>query len=496
MWQNAPMNLADVFADHARTRPGMPALIDGARVITYGELDPLICRTANHLRALSAGPGVLVGSALADNADHMVVILALARLGAPLLPLDIRWTTVEKARVADFFDAKLILREAADPPIGGALRDVALDAAWHAGVAAQAPAGDFPTDGEMPLLLSLSSGTTGIPKGPMVSHARFMARFAIQRQSLGFTEDLTYMLATPAYFGAGRSFALGPLNIGATLHLFPPPYTPEELAAAINDRRIDVTLLVPTTLRKLLEIAPPGEYLLPGLKTLFSTGAMLHPAERRDVLAKLTPTYVNYYGSTEGGGLSVLRPTDPPEADESVGRPVAGMMVQIVDEGDRTVPAGTVGRIRYAGPPVATGFYKNPEASAAAFRDGWFYPGDLGKVDTQGYLHIAGRVKDVIIRGGVNIYPEEIEQTLLQHAGVKDCAVVGWPSRSRGEDIAAFVVPRAGQHPTTESLRAWCKESLAPYKIPRAVFFADDLPRNAFGKVKKTELAERLTPLD
>ena len=490
------MNLADVFADHARSRPNKPALIDGPRTITYGALDPLIRRTANHLRSLGAGPGVLVGSALADNADHMVVILALARLGAPLLPLDIRWTPVEKARVTEFFDAKLILREAADPPIGGAVRDVALDAAWHKAVAQQSPAGEFPTDGELPLLLSLSSGTTGIPKGPMVSHARFMARFAIQRKSLGFTDDLVYMLATPAYFGAGRSFALGPLYVGATLVMFPPPYTPQELAAALNDRKIDVTLLVPTTLRKLLEIATPGQYLLPNLKTMFSTGAMLHPAERREVLKKLTPTYINYYGSTEGGGLSVLRPTDPPEADDSVGRTVDGMTVEIVDENDRPVPPGTIGRIRYAGPPVATGFYKNPEASAAAFRDGWFYPGDLGKLDTRGYLHITGRVKDVIIRGGVNIYPEEVEQTLLQHPGVKDCAVVGWPSRSRGEDIAAFVVPKIGLQPTEEELRAWCKESLAPYKIPRGFFFDDDLPRNAFGKVKKTELAERLTPVE
>lgn len=490
------MNLADVFADHARTRPQKPALVDGPRSIAYGELDPLIRRTANHLRALGAGPGVLVGSALADTADHMVVILALARLGAPLLPLDIRWTAGEKTRVADFFGARLILREAADPPLGGSVPDVALDAAWHTGVAAQAATGDFPSDGELPLLLSLSSGTTGIPKGPMVSHARFMARFAIQRQSLGFTDDLTYMLATPAYFGAGRSFALGPLNIGATLHLFPPPYSPEELAAAINEKKIDVTLLVPTTLRKLLEIAKPGEYLLPGLKTLFSTGAMLHPAERREVLKKLTPTYINYYGSTEGGGLSVLRPTDPPEADDSVGRTVQGMTVQIVDETDRLVPPGTIGRIRYAGPPVATGFYKNPDASAAAFRDGFFYPGDLGKLDERGYLYITGRVKDLIIRGGVNIYPEEIEQTLLLHPGVKDCAVVGWPSRSRGEDIAAFVVPKAGQQPTAEALRAWCRQNLAPYKIPRGVFFTEDFPRNAFGKVKKNELVERLRPLE
>jgi acyl-CoA synthetase (AMP-forming)/AMP-acid ligase II len=490
------MNLADVFADHARTRPHKPALVDGPRTITYGELDPLIRRTANHLRTLGAGPGVLVGSALADNADHMVVILALARLGAPLLPLDIRWTPVEKARVTEFFDAKLILREANDPPIGGAVRDAGLDAAWHTGVAAQGTAGDFPTDGEMPLLLSLSSGTTGIPKGPMVSHARFMARFAIQRKSLGFTDDLTYMLATPAYFGAGRSFALGPLNIGATLVLYPPPYTPEDLAAAINEQKIDVTLLVPTTLRKLLEIAKPGEYLLPGLKTLFSTGAMLHPAERREVLARLTPTYINYYGSTEGGGLSVLRPTDPVEADDSVGRTVDSMTVEIVDESDQRVPPGTIGRIRYAGPPVATGFYRNPEASAAAFRDGYFYPGDLGKLDERGYLYITGRVKDVIIRGGVNIYPEEIEQTLLLHAGVKDCAVVAWPSKARGEDIAAFVVPKTGLQPDAESLRAWCRDSLASYKIPRGVFFVEDLPRNAFGKVKKTELAERLTPVE
>jgi acyl-CoA synthetase (AMP-forming)/AMP-acid ligase II len=169
---------------------------------------------------------------------------------------------------------------------------------------------------------------------------------------------------------------------------------------------------------------------------------------------------------------------------------VFGAEVQIIDESHQVVPAGTVGAIRYRGGAVANGYYRNPAESAVAFRDGWYYPGDLGRFDTDGFLYLTGRSKDMIIRGGVNIYPAEIEQTLALHPAVTEVAVVGWPAQERGEEVAAFVVCRTTV--SEHDLMAHCRASLAPYKVPKAVFFLDALPKSGMGKVLKPVLAERL----
>jgi acyl-CoA synthetase (AMP-forming)/AMP-acid ligase II len=207
-------------------------------------------------------------------------------------------------------------------------------------------------------------------------------------------------------------------------------------------------------------------------------------------MRELCPNFFNFYSSSEGGGISLLRPEHPDEVSLSVGKVVFGAEVQIIDERHNEVPPGTIGAIRYRGGAVAESYYRNPEESTSAFRDGWYYPGDLGRFDADGFLYLTGRAKDMIIRGGVNIYPAEIEATLMAHPAVAEAAVIGWPSRERGEEIAAFVVcsARVSEHDLIEH----CRRSLAPYKIPKAVFFLNELPKSGLGKVLKPTLAERL----
>jgi acyl-CoA synthetase (AMP-forming)/AMP-acid ligase II len=198
----------------------------------------------------------------------------------------------------------------------------------------------------------------------------------------------------------------------------------------------------------------------------------------------------NYYGSTEGGGLSVLLPRDDGAAARSVGRLVHNAEAQVVGDDNVPLVVGEVGRVRYRGGACAIAFYNDPEATKEAFHEGWFYPGDLGKFDKEGRLYLVGRIKDMIIRGGINIYPAEIEQVLLGHGAVDDVAAVAWPSRELGEEVAAFVVAAV---PVEEDvLLAYCRAQLARYKVPRAVLFVDALPRNGFGKVLKKDLAARL----
>jgi acyl-CoA synthetase (AMP-forming)/AMP-acid ligase II len=232
------------------------------------------------------------------------------------------------------------------------------------------------------------------------------------------------------------------------------------------------------------------------LRLLLSSGSALHADERR-ALRALCPGFVEYYSSTEGGGVSYLTSEDPETFSESVGRPVFGVEVQCVDENDQPLQAGGIGRIRYRGPAVADGFWNDPEASRESFRDGWWYPGDLGTLDEHGYLYLKGRAKDMIIRGGINIYPAEVEAVLQAHPAVADSAVVGWPSREFNEEVAAFVILKGAAPDSTlaTELRELCRWRMAPYKVPREVFVVQDFPRNALGKVIKAELSSKLPSL-
>ena len=481
-------NIALALEENASRRGAHPAIIEGTRTITYRELDPIVRRIAGHLSDQGVGEGSIVGVCLPDSADHLMINYAVARLGAVILPMDWRWTEAEKRNVAEFFEVALIvgLAEAklSECPY------VNVDEAWQEAVSKREPDIACAGGGDRPVVLSLSSGTTGRPKGPMLTHAQFTARFVMQWETLGFNQHDRYLSATPIYFGGGRSFTMGCLYTGSTVIMFPPPYEPEDLAKAVREHQATTLLLVPTLLRKLLELPKEKKPLLGGLNRLLSTGAILHPDERDAVMSRLHPNFINYHGTTEGGGTSVLLPKHVGEAASSVGEAIYQTDIQIVDEVGKVLPIGEAGHIRYRSPGVSDSFYNDPEASAEAFRDGWFYPGDIGKVDDEGLLYLVGRAKDVIIRSGVNIYPGEIEQVLLNHPAVQDAVAVAWPHAERGEDVAVFIV--ANEAVETEVLLDHCRENLAPYKVPQVIRFIDELPKTALGKVIKAELTARL----
>ncbi|MBI0539497.1 hypothetical protein D9599_28705 [Roseomonas sp. KE2513] len=486
------MNLADALAHHVAARPDQAALIHGERVIQYRELDGLVRRWAAHLCSLGIGRGDVLGISLRDTADHVLALYASARLGAITLPIDVRWTDAEKQSVAGRFRAKILLVEADAAPVEG-VPCVALDEGFLSGVASAPADLDFPAGagcGDMPLLVSLSSGTTGKPKGPVVTHYQFLRRFWTHWIDLGLDARQTYVSATPLYFGGGRTFALSQLFCGGTVVLFPPPYKPEALVREVALREATSCFLVPTLIRRLLDL--PAEALAPmkRLSLLLSSGAPLHANERALIRERISAGFHEYYASTEGGGVSLLRPEDIDRHADSVGRPVFGVEVRVLDDEGRPLPPGEVGRLAYRGPGVASGFFDDAEANADAFEDGWFLPGDLATVDEAGFIRLRGRRKDMIIRAGINIYPMEVEAVLASHPAVHEAVVVGWPAKEMGEEVAAFILPR---EPVDQAeLEALCASRLAPYKRPRAFFVVDELPRNASGKVLKAELARTL----
>ena len=480
------MNLADALDIHARARPTHVALIDGARRITYAEVARFVRDLASRLVALPAEAPV--GVCLRDTAEHVLVLYALARAGRAILPMDARWTDAERQNVAAHFGASLVLLEPDMPALPG-LRcvTVAEVSAWPAQDVA------FTQDENAPFVLSLSSGTTGRPKGPLIAHRHFLARFRTHWINMGLNGRDRFLCATPLYFGGGRTFAMSVLFSGGTVVMCPPPASPEAIVGALVEHDITSLFLVPTQFRRLLALSDAALAPVRRLQLLFSSGAPLSREERVEIAARLCPNFFEYYASTEGGGVSLLGPGDIAAHGDSVGRPVFAVEVEVVDDDGRPVPAGEAGLLRYRGPACATSYHRDAEASAEAFRDGWFYPGDLASVDADGFVTLRGRRKDMIIRAGINVYPADVEAALNAHPAVGESAVVGWPSREFGEEIAAFV--RLASPADPEAVLEFARARLPRPKWPRAVFVVEDLPRNSGGKVLKRELAARLTPI-
>ncbi len=479
------LNLADALRSHARNLPDREAIVEAGEALCYGDLFERVLKIATYFSTKSFQPHAIVGVALRDTGLHLSILYGLAQAGFVILPMDCRWAAVEKERVARHFGARLVLCESGDI-LGPDIPAEIVDSDWLAMVEKQQAASSFASSGDTPLLLSLSSGTTGRPKGPMIRHKHFFRRFMTHWINLGLNGRQRFMSATPLYFGGGRTFEMSILFSGGTVIMNPPPYQPLDLIAALEQTRSTSLFLVPTSLRRMLVHADADLIPLRGLDLLISSGAPLTPSERRDIKHRLCRNFFEYYASTEGGGISLQSPEDQERYPDSVGRPIFSVEVEVVDEADKTLPSGQVGVLRYRGPGVAEGYYRDADASREAFRDGWFYPGDLAALNERGYIFLHGRRKDMILRGGVNIYPSEIETTLMLHPVVVDAAVFAIPSAEFGEEVAAFVQLRKALE--VAALRDWCAQRLAFYKRPKIITLVDAMPRNSAGKVIKSDL--------
>ena len=479
------LNLADALTSHARNIPDREAIVERGTSLSYGALTERVLQIATYFSAKALPPHAIIGVALRDTGLHLSILYGLARAEFLILPMDCRWTAVEKERVARHFGASLVLCESGDTLAPDIATEI-VDRDWLSSIERLRATHSFPSSGDTPLLLSLSSGTTGRPKGPLIAHKHFFRRFMTHWINLGLNGRQRFMSATPLYFGGGRTFAMSILFSGGTVIMNPPPYQPLELIAAIEQTAASSLFLVPTTLRRLLEQNDAALAPLQKLDLLISSGAPLTPPERRDIKQRLCRNFFEYYASTEGGGISLLAPEDHALHLDSVGRPIFAVDVEVVDDAGNALPSGAVGLLRYRGPGVAEGYYRDEEASREAFRDGWFYPGDLAALDARGYIFLRGRSKDMILRGGVNIYPAEIEATLMLHPAVAEAAVFAVPSVEFGEEVAAFVQLRSAVE--VSELRQWCEGKLAPYKRPKVVTVVEAMPRNSAGKVSKIEL--------
>ncbi len=502
------MNVGDRLRINAKNHPNKVAIREGEYTLPYRTLNQRINQLANGLISLKIGKGSIVAVVLPDCHEHLETLYALAKIGAVSLPIDIRLEIGELERTLNYFDAsaaiffpdklktflelegkidrlekRLICTGEATAPefinyeqlIEGAPED---EPSCH-------------VNENDTLLIGLSSGTTGALKGAVLLHRNLIFRWLGQIVEFGFKSSDVFLNVAPMQYSAGRSFAMSHLFFGGTVVILGGRFDPVATLKTIEQEKISTCFMVPTMYHRIIQI-PEADYSdTSSLRVLISSGAMLHPSILKEVFERLTPNLYNYFGSIEGGGVSILKPQDMLRKNDSVGQGVFNTEIQIVDEDGCEVPPGQTGEILCRGPAIAQGYYNNPEATREYFPNGWCRMGDLGRLDEEGFLYLEGRKKDMIIRGGVNIYPAEIEEILQAHPFVDESAVIGAPSEEYGEEIAAFLVLKPGKAISREEIIHYCEKNLAPYKKPKIVEFVASLPKTSSGKVQKVKLKEK-----
>jgi long-chain acyl-CoA synthetase len=445
-------------------------------------------RSAHELRLRGVVAGTKVGIGIRDNAETVVLMIALWMLGATAVPLDFRTSTAEKSLLAGEFGLMTIIEDRRLPATD--YDPILIGPSWADLIAHhdKSPIWRGEESSVAAALISLTSGTTGRPLGIVLDHER-----ALFRSTLDFAQRFGTSLLNPLplSFSASRTHTFAALFRGSAVHFYPVLFSAKDLAEAIGVSEVTSVCTVPTIVRNLLELAGERSAPLFGKVAFYCFGAPMSPEEKLQAKRVLCNNFALEYGSSIGGRISSLSGSNLEAQPDSVGRALPCVVLQIVDADENVLPSGESGVIRFRSPGMArTICGESARASGDKLKGGWAYPGDIGAVDDDGFLRLLGRSSDLIIRGGANVHPSEVEAVIAEHEGVREVAVVGFTKMPEGEEIAAFVVP--SRNLTEAALMAHCRTRLAPDKRPRKLVLVTELPRNPNGKIRRAELRQRL----
>jgi acyl-CoA synthetase (AMP-forming)/AMP-acid ligase II len=478
------MNFASLADRRADLDPNGPAVSDGARSLTNTGLLDRVRAARRHLDELGIGSGDVVALKLRNRVEFVVLLFACWRLSAAVTPVNPSLTDVEVARQLDASGARLlVVEDGMSGPAGVAT--IAVGKLY-----AKEPGWDPPPQVEPSALalLIFTSGTTGVPKGVMLDHANLDAMAEMGRQALSIGPLDRCLLILPLFHVNGIVVSvLTPLLAGASV-VIAERFDPNTFFDTVEHHRSTFFSAVPTIYSMLAalpdDVRPDTSSVRFGI-----CGAAPASAE---LLGRFEARYgfplIEGYGLSEATCASTINPVSGPRRAGTVGVAFPGQQIRIVDEAGTDVATGVDGEVIIAGPNVMRGYLGRPDETARVIVDGWLHTGDIGHLDADGYLTLVGRCKDMIIRGGENIYPKEIEDVLISDPTVLEAAVVGIPDVKWGEIVAAYVQPRPGRTINPEALQALCARKLAGYKRPTTITIIDAIPKNAIGKTDKAPL--------
>ncbi len=502
------MDAADLFNHRARLTPDREAvlIVESGQRLTYAQLNQRANQAANWLRAQGLAPGDRISILAHNSLAYLELFYAVGKIGAILAPLNWRLAPAELHVIVSDCRPRLLIygpefaAAAAECAVGPDAPRLVSQAAYSAARAQMAPVSPVrpALDGESPYCLLYTSGTTGRPKGAIIPHRQIVWNCINTAISWGLTEQDVSPILTPLFHAGGLFAFLTPLLYVGGRIVLARTFDPAHSLHLIAQERCTVILGVPTLFQMWLNTPEIAHTDLTAVRFFISGGAPC-PVPLMQAWRRQTGTILRQgYGLTEvGPNCFSMTDAESEPRSGTVGKPIFHTEMRLVDAAGRDVGVGETGELIIQGPHVCAGYWNNPEATAQAIRDGWFYTGDMARQDADGFFTIVGRFKDMIISGGENIYAAEVEAAFLEHSAVADCALIGQPDSRWGEVGVLIVVLRDRPSPSpaesaalTARLRAHAAGRLARYKIPHRFIFTDALPYSPYGKVQKAELRQ------
>jgi long-chain acyl-CoA synthetase len=520
------VNLASIISHHARLTPENVAVVCDDVTLTYSELDRLSNRVANALTRLGIGYGDKVALSCPNLPFFPVVYYGIMKTGAIVVPLSVLFTPRELVYHLSDSDAKavFVFEGTAELPLAQRVKEAfeEVPSCKHLVVMTKDRWSESPLAGHQTLTqltedesetfdtyptapddtcsILYTSGTTGQPKGAELTHFNIfmnsVSAYNMHVPAIDFTrsDQLTCLITLPLFHTTGQTVQMNSSIFAGFKVVLLPRFEPAMTLETMVREKVNFWIGVPTMYWSILKYVEETSFdVVPVRENLLvpTSGGAPMPVELHERFAKLFGMRIlEGYGLTETSPIACFNQFQRPSKPGTVGQPLLGVEVRCFDEHDQEVPVGTRGEIVIRGHNVMKGYYKRPEATNEAFRSGWFHTGDIGIIDEDGYVAIVDRKKDMILRGGYNVYPRELEEVIITHPAVSLCAVIGVPDERLGEEVKAFVVLKPDQELDKHDFIAWCKTQFAANKYPRHVEFRDTLPIGGTGKIFKRALRE------